>query len=171
MTQKILGLASAALLAAAPAWGTTEAVTDDAESAWSPPGAAAAPAESTGWVERATFTTDVLEREPLDSIDRLANDRTKVYYFTELRGMEGETVTHRWEFNGEVVAEVPFSVGGPRWRAYSVKKLEPLSLGEWTVTVVDSAGRVLRTDKLFYREVPPSLPAAPAPPASPAQSP
>jgi hypothetical protein len=149
-------------VAAAPASATTESIGEGT------PEVGAGPTESApspnARVERATFTTEVVELEPLDSIDTLSNDRSEVYYFTELRGMEGQTVTHRWEFNGRVLAEVPITVAGPRWRAYTVKGLEPNWLGEWTASVVDSRGNVLRTDKFSYTESEPAAVPAAEPP-------
>ena len=88
-----------------------------------------------GFVERATFTTAIEDREPQNSVRVLPNDQRKVYYFTELRNMEGQTVTHRWKFKGKVMAEIPFSVQGNRWRVYSSKSLEPQWLGQWTAAV------------------------------------
>ncbi len=109
---------------------------------------------SGGRVERASFTTAMIEREPQDSVTSLANDDVQLHYFTEIRDAEGDTVIHRWEWNGDVMAEVTFEVGGPRWRVYSTKSLDPSWLGEWTVTTVDSSGRVLQSDTFVYEEIP-----------------
>jgi hypothetical protein len=106
-------------------------------------------------VARGTFTTAVESREPVDSITALGSNQERVFYFTELVGIGGREVTHRWDYQGEVVAEVPFAVGGPRWRAYSSKTLHKGQLGEWTVTVVDETGAVLRTDNLVYEAAAP----------------
>ena len=62
-------------------------------------------------VARASFTTAIQDREPADQVGQLTNDTGVVYFFTELRGLEGQTVTHRWEHGGEVRAEVSFNVG------------------------------------------------------------
>ena len=147
----------AALLLAAPAWSEAELeelgtpTTEAAEAAGETAEPEAPPvAASTGSVVRATFTTDVLEREPQNEITTLENDHPLVFYFTELRGMTGRTVTHRWEFAGEVKAETSYAVGGPRWRVFSSKNLDPTWLGEWTVTVVDDTGRELRSDRFTY---------------------
>ncbi|MFA7620175.1 MAG: DUF2914 domain-containing protein, partial [Thiohalomonadaceae bacterium] len=67
----------------------------------------------------------------------------RIYFFTELRDMEGQTVSHRWEQDGEVMAEVPFNVGGPRWRVWSSKNIDSGATGEWSVAVVDGAGNEL----------------------------
>ena len=66
--------------------------------------------------------------------------------------MTGKTVLHRWEYNGQVMAEVPLAVGGPRWRTYSSKNLEPLWLGEWAVSVVDDKGNVLAKRQLTFKQ-------------------
>ena len=105
-----------------------------------------------GQVARSTFTTAVLDREPQDSITSLSNDNVVVFYFTELRDMTGATITHRWEHDGNLMAEVFFDVGGPRWRVYSRKNLEPSWLGDWKVTVLDSTGRTLGTDTFTLSE-------------------
>ena len=88
-----------------------------------------------GHVERSSFTTAVVDREPQDAVESLTNDHVQIAYFTEARGMTGSRLTHRWEHQGRVMAEVSFDVGGPRWRTHSVKTLDPEMLGEWQVSV------------------------------------
>lgn len=112
-------------------------------------------------VARAVFATDIQDREPVDQIGQLTNDNSSVYFFTEIRGLEGQTVTHRWEHGGEVRAEVNFNVGGNRWRVWSSKNLQPNWLGEWKVSVVDAGGNVLSQESFAY--VPAGETAAAAP--------
>lgn len=104
----------------------------------------------TGTVARSAFTSAIVEREPLDHLLSLSDDQTQVYYFTELHGLDGQTVVHRWEYEGQVMAEVPIAVRGPRWRVWSSKRLLQEWLGEWSVTVVDGAGRELARDSFTY---------------------
>ncbi|WP_170165000.1 DUF2914 domain-containing protein [Inmirania thermothiophila] len=111
---------------------------------------ALAAAQAGGAVARAVFTTGITGREPVDRVVELPNDQRRVYYFTELVGLAGQTVTHRWEYGGRVMAEVAFRVGGPRWRVWSSKNLLPQWTGEWRVAVVDEAGRVLAEDRFNY---------------------
>ena len=120
-------------------------------------------------VARGTFTTAVEQREPVDSITSLASDRDRVYYFTEFVGVDGRRLTHRWEYQGEVVAEVPITIGGPRWRAYSTKSLGASRLGEWTVSVVDESGHVVHTDSFVYEKAAPA-PALAAPTEAPVET-
>ncbi len=103
-----------------------------------------------GYVGRTVFTTEIDDREPQNRVNVLPNDHKKVYYFTELRNMKGQTVTHRWAFKGKVMARIRFVVRGDRWRVYSSKKLEPQWLGQWTASVVDSSGRILSSDHFSY---------------------
>lgn len=101
-------------------------------------------------VVRALFTSAVVDREPVDSILALGNGESHVYCFTELRGFAGQRVTHRWEHDGQVMAEVNFEIGGWRWRVWSRKNLRPEWHGHWRVSVLDQAGRVVLQRELAY---------------------
>ncbi|NIO29580.1 MAG: DUF2914 domain-containing protein [Candidatus Latescibacteria bacterium] len=103
-----------------------------------------------GHLKRALFTIDIEEREPVGSVDSLSTATEQVYFFTEIIGLQDHTITHRWMHGGEVRAEVPIAIGGPRWRVYSSKKLIPAWTGEWKVEVVDAEGNVLGTKLLVY---------------------
>jgi len=105
-----------------------------------------------GEVARAQFTTAIEAREPVDKVTILSNDINKVYFFSELRNLQGQAVTHRWTLAGKVMAEVTFNVGGPRWRVNSSKALLPGWVGDWTVAVVDEAGAVVSETTFQYVE-------------------
>jgi hypothetical protein len=119
-----------------------------AQEAVAPP--AAAPASDT--VVRAVFTTTVTDREPADQITSLTNDVQQVYFYTELKDLEGQTVTHKWEHAGEVKAAVSFDVKAPRWRVWSSKTLDPSWTGEWTVSVIDGSSATLAQARLNYEK-------------------
>jgi hypothetical protein len=179
----VLGLALPAFAAEDPApatevaapdelAATLEPTTDEAAPAVEPELAAPAPTRPplpAGAVARGTFATAIDQREPIDSVTSLGSDRDRVYYFNEFVGIDGRRVTHRWAYQGAVVAEVPIAVGGPRWRAYSSKNLLAGQLGEWTVSVVDESGRVVSTDSFVYQAAatPPEIAAPAADPAVP----
>ncbi|MDH5424816.1 MAG: DUF2914 domain-containing protein [Gammaproteobacteria bacterium] len=101
-------------------------------------------------IPRSGFTSGVENREPIDNLGQLTNDVEKVYFFTEVKGMAGHTVTHRWEHSGDIKAEVKFKVGSDRWRIWSSKNLQPQWLGEWIVTVVDEEGKTLAEESMAY---------------------
>ncbi len=124
----------------------------------------ASPPPLTGRVVRASFTTQVVGREPQDSVTSLTDDQWQILFFTEFSDLEGHTLTHLWEREGIEMARVPFVVGGPRWRVYSTKNLEPSWLGEWKVSVLDENDRVLHSENFSYISAPaqPSLEEGPA---------
>lgn len=106
--------------------------------------------QSKGSVARSAFTTAIVDREPVDNLVRVPNTVTRLYYFTDLRDLEGQIVTHRWEYQGQVMAEVKFRVAGPRWRVYSSKNLLPEWSGKWTVMVLDESGWPVQADMFEY---------------------
>ncbi|MCW9013406.1 MAG: DUF2914 domain-containing protein [Gammaproteobacteria bacterium] len=120
-------------------------------------------------VARAIFTTGIESKEPVDELGQLTTDHSRIYFFTEIRGMEGHTVVHRWEQGGEVRAEVSFAVAGNRWRVWSSKNLHSSWLGEWTVSVVDEGGNVLAQESFAYVPAEPVVPedGAPMAPTAP----
>jgi hypothetical protein len=114
----------------------------------------ASPEPLTGRVLRASFTTQVVDREPQDSVTSLTSDQWRIFFFTEFIDLEGHTLTHLWEREGIEMARVPFVVGGPRWRVYSTKNLGPSWLGEWKVSVLDENDRVLHSENFSYVSAP-----------------
>ena len=103
-------------------------------------------------VARAVFTSDVQNREPTDTLTSLSTDHNKIYFFTELTGLGGQTVTHRWEYQGKTMSEVKFDVGGPRWRVWSSKTLLPQWTGEWRVSIIDGSGNEVGGETFNYTE-------------------
>jgi len=75
---------------------------------------------------------------------------TEVYFFTDLRHLEGREVQHRWAYRGRVISMKPFEIQGARWRVYSKNVIEPDQTGEWSVTVVDESGWPLHTELFLY---------------------
>jgi hypothetical protein len=91
---------------------------------------------SAGKVLRAQFTRAIRDREPVDDVAILTNDNDEIFFFSELKNYSGHTVTHRWEYRNEVIAEVKFQVKGPRWRVHSSKKINPQQTGVWSVVIL-----------------------------------
>ncbi len=102
-------------------------------------------------VALARFTTAIENREPVDAVSFLSNDQTEIFFYTDLRNLNQKTVVHRWEYNGDVQAEVRFPVQSDRWRVWSSKKLVPEWLGDWQVSVVTESGEVLATETFTYQ--------------------
>jgi hypothetical protein len=121
-----------------------------AAAATTAPAATATKAATSGEVARAQFTTAIDNHEPADDVTTLDNSHTKIYFFTDLKNMSGQTVTHRWSFNGNTVAEVKLAPKAARWRTYSSKTLDPVMTGTWSVEVMDDAGNVLAKKSFEY---------------------
>ena len=90
-----------------------------------------------GKIARALFTTDVVDREPVDRVLILQNDKSQLHFFTDLRNFEGQTINHRWEYEGQVISTKSFEVKGPRWRVFSTLSLDSQQTGRWTVVITD----------------------------------
>ena len=91
-------------------------------------------------VARGLFSTNIIDREPVDQVIILTTAVNLVYFYTDLRNYQGQTITHRWEHEGKLVTEKKFAVSGSRWRVYSQKDLNPSMTGTWSVVVSDSRG-------------------------------
>ncbi len=167
-TRNSAALALVAALVAAPAAAehheAAAADTPAVQEIEEAPAAESEPLASQGSVARAQFALEVIDREPTEALRRLDNDHDRIFFFTELHQFEGQVVIHRWEFSGEVKAEVPLSIGGARWRVYSSKALDSSWLGTWTASVVDPAGNVVAQESFDYVEV--SAPVASDEPAA-----
>lgn len=113
-------------------------------------------------VARSAFTTGITAHEPDSQLARISAGQT-VYYFTELVGLQGHVITHRWEKDGAFQLGLQFPVGGQRWRVHSSKNITSNLPGIWTVTVQSDDGAILRQDTLVVDPVMP----VPAPLAAP----
>jgi len=99
-------------------------------------------------ITRAQFTTGIVDHEPTDNVTSIPNSSNKIFFFTDLRNLKGQTITHRWDHDGKTMAEINFNIGGDRWRVYSIKSLKPEWTGTWTVSIVDDKGQTIKTDQL-----------------------
>ena len=104
-------------------------------------------------VARATFATGVENREPVESItEYVPVEGGVVYFFTELRNMEGTKVSHVWHKNGEEINTLAFNVGGARWRTNSSMKAAHFKAGDdVTVEVMGEDGTVYDSVTLKIR--------------------
>ena len=107
-------------------------------------------AATEGNIARAMFTTGIVDREPVNRALILDDTVETVFFFTDIRDMQGQEITHRWEYNGRVVSEKTFSVEGERWRTHSSMELRPSQTGTWTVVVLDGKGWALHAEVFKY---------------------
>jgi len=104
-----------------------------------------------GSVARSQLTSAVRGREPVDRLSSRVkigeSGGRKLFYFTELKGLNGETIFHRWEHDGRTIVTLRFNVGSDRWRAYSSKMIPSHQAGDWRVLVANAEGDVLASSQ------------------------
>lgn len=101
-------------------------------------------------VSRSAFTSAIENKEPVSELKTISNDVGRVYFFTELSGLKGNTIIHRWEYNNQNLAEVMFEIGADRWRTWSSKNIIPSWTGVWTVSVLDEGGNIIDQSTFEY---------------------
>jgi hypothetical protein len=91
-------------------------------------------------VDPGLLCTAVADRTCEGVSETFPSSAGKIYAYTRILGMdEGDSVTHRWIYKGQVMAEPKLNIGGPDWRTWSSKNIDPLWSGEWKVEIVNNA--------------------------------
>ena len=103
-------------------------------------------------ISNAEFAMEIKDRTPLNIIEELDNSFGKIYFFTNIRNLQGQSIRHHWIYKNKVMAEVEFDINGPRWRVWSSKNLWPTWLGEWSVEVLNANSEVLYKKEFNYIE-------------------
>jgi Protein of unknown function (DUF2914) len=82
---------------------------------------------------------------PIDLPVRLSQGQSRtIYFFTELRGLSGRSVLHRWERNGRIMQERQLHPASQSWRAYTAMTITGDMRGSWRISAVDATtGKVL----------------------------
>jgi len=99
-------------------------------------------------INRAFFTTGIENREPLDQLSEQTPHRKQLYFFSDFRNAEGQTLFHEWHYGRELMGKVEFKIKGPRWRVYSRKNIMPEWSGFWTVLIRDESGHILSQHRI-----------------------
>jgi len=94
-------------------------------------------------VKRAVICTGITNHEPPDSLTQVPAKTGKVFFFTEITGMEGKTITHRWIKDGSKVADIRISMASNRYRCHSSRSVSGKT-GNWTAQVIDENGKTLK---------------------------
>ncbi len=119
------------------------------------PKPAVAPTITDSRVLRAQLSAGIKGKEPTARLQppiRVSGhtDRT-IYYFSEVKNLDGQTLFHHWERDGRVLATIPFKIRGQRWRVYSRKTITPQMTGRWRVVLADSSGKELANSAFHVR--------------------
>lgn len=97
-------------------------------------------------VAEASIATSVTGLVPDGVAESFSNDVGKLYCYTKVTGgEEGDTITHKWYYGEDVMAEVTLNVKSSEYRTYSSKNLMSQWKGDWRVEIASSDGTVLKT--------------------------
>ncbi len=109
-------------------------------------------------ISSAVFAKSVENRMPIEIITEADNTLGKVYFFTNIRHLTGDKITHRWiytptgESKGKVKAQISFNIKGKRWRVWSSKNIWHTWTGKWTVEVLNQKNQILLSKTLIYNK-------------------
>ncbi|GMM86850.1 DUF2914 domain-containing protein [Pseudoalteromonas sp. MTN2-4] len=110
------------------------------------------------FISRAVLTTGISEREPVDvlkdSIEQ-TEFQEKLFFFTEVRKLKGQTISHLWFHQDQLMAEIPLTISADRYRTYSSKNIMPSQTGQWRVEAVTEQGELLA--QKTFRIIPSAL--------------
>ncbi|WP_225879683.1 hypothetical protein [Abyssogena phaseoliformis symbiont] len=64
--------------------------------------------------QRPFFAKSVEDRTPIEIITEADSSLGKIYFFTNIRNLTDDKVTHRWRYKDKVKAEISFNIKGKR---------------------------------------------------------
>ena len=103
-------------------------------------------------ISQAVFASSIADRQPVEIITEADDSLGKVYFFTNIRNLVGDTIIHRWIYQDKIKAEISFNIKGKRWRVWSSKNIWHTWTGTWTVEVVDQHGQVLLVKTIDFEK-------------------
>lgn len=103
-----------------------------------------------GTVTKATFTTGIADGAPIDYRQEFDTGTPVIYFYTEVLGLQGQSVTHRWKREGKVMQEVAIPVKREREGVWSKSSMQPEWTGSWIVEVLDGQGKVIERYSFSY---------------------
>lgn len=103
---------------------------------------------------RMIICEDVAEREPVRESDSFTNAVGKLVCFTQVSTREDTPLElyHRWFVGEKLVNEIPIRVGGPMWRCWSRKSIQPNWSGPCRVEILTEEGELLGVREFTLRD-------------------
>ena len=95
------------------------------------------------YIKNMIFTTDVVDREPVDSVGTFTTANEQAFcHIRVVNNGKPKQVTFRWLYNGKEYFKFAANIGtSPSWRTYT--SVIP-KVGDWKVQIVNNKGEVLR---------------------------
>ncbi len=95
------------------------------------------------YVKSLTLTTDIMNRDPVDTVSTFkVSDGNAYAQIRVFNSGAPDTVTFKWIHDGNVYFSFHSPIGNAfSWRTYTSVKTLP---GSWTVQILDSKGNILK---------------------------
>lgn len=103
-------------------------------------------------ISQAVFASSIADRQPVEIITEADDSLGKIYFFTNIRHLTGDSITHRWIYKDKIKAEISFDIKGDRWRVWSSKNIWHTWTGKWTVEVLDQQDQVLLAKTINFEK-------------------
>ena len=117
------------------------------------PRAPASSSQQTNRIVRAVLADTLRKHQPIQELagNLPVSDVTKrFYFFTDVQDVASRRFTHRWEYRGKAVAQIPFTPTGKTWTGSSSKQIPTHMQGAWRVVLVDERGTELTSVAFSY---------------------
>jgi len=103
------------------------------------------PAADEAYVAQAVITTGVTASAQPQTDNLTIVDYTigSVMFYTEINGLSGEVVAHRWFYEDQEVSSITIQLSSNNSLNWSQSSITPSQLGKWEVQLVDSDGDIL----------------------------
>jgi hypothetical protein len=100
--------------------------------------AAFSPASDDVEIARSVVCTGIAEREPEGAATSFPAAVGKLYFFTNVKGVQDTLeIVHKW-YQGDVLrSSIPLKVKSPNWRTYSSRTIDPSWTGAWRIDVIN----------------------------------
>ena len=103
-----------------------------------------------GIISQALFTTAVIDGRPVNRVLVLDDTVETVYFYTRLKNFQGKRITHRWEYNGRVMAQQSFQITSANQAIASSVKIGRQQTGRWSVVIENQQGWPLHAEMFMY---------------------
>lgn len=95
-------------------------------------------------VAQAIITTGVTNASPeTDHLTVIDHGVGSITFYTEIIGLRGQTVSHRWLYNNHEIASISLHIAANRSLNWTQTTIHPDQLGTWTAQLITANGTVL----------------------------
>jgi hypothetical protein len=102
-------------------------------------------------IEQAVLSAEVVDKEPGETFNnRVPKPVRQLYFFTQIKNGEGQTLYHRWIHNDREMALIPLTIHSNLYRTWSSKRLTSAWQGQWRVEILNQDKAVIYRQNFVY---------------------